>query len=319
MTWESTTSDADPGAGKIAFNNATLGSVSILYVDDADDASANIQPYVDSWDAVSNSTARGIVTVVKEGTASTYAVFKVSGAVTDASGYSKIPVTHVVSAGSFSDDDGVGVHFSYSGADAGSTDLVNDTSPQLGGTLDCNSQAIDLQGLADGLILDGDTDTTISSPTDDQIDFELGGSDLYRMTATGLTGKILNTVTAIATGQQSISSTSYADLTGATADITCQSTSSKVLVIIACSHYGANSFATVLRDTTDLAGNSDGVIQTSAASFQNGPMVFLDSPSSTSALTYKVQMKNSTGTTYSGWSSGATKCTITLIECAAGV
>ena len=94
-----------------------LSSVSILYVDDADDASADISSFVQSWDDVSNSTARGIVTVTKEGTPSTYALFKVSGAVTDASGYTKVPVTHVVSSGTFSNTDGVGVHFSYSGAD----------------------------------------------------------------------------------------------------------------------------------------------------------------------------------------------------------
>ena len=127
MTFESTTSDADPGAGKIAFNNGTLSSVSILYVDDADDAGADISSFVQSWDDVSNSTARGIVTVTKEGTPSTYATFKVSGAVTDASGYTKVPVTHIVSAGSFSDDDGVGVHFSYSGAD-GSGDIEGVTA-----------------------------------------------------------------------------------------------------------------------------------------------------------------------------------------------
>ena len=117
MTWSSSTSDADPGAGKIAFNNGTLSSVSILYIDDADDASADISGFVQSFDDVSNATARGIITVTKEGTASTYANFKVSGAVTDASGYTKVPVTHVVSSGSFSNTDGVGVHFSYSGAD----------------------------------------------------------------------------------------------------------------------------------------------------------------------------------------------------------
>jgi len=127
MTWSSSTSDADPGSGKIAFNHGTLSSVSILYVDDADDASADISGYVQSWDDVSNSTARGIVTITKEGTASTYAIFKVSGAVTDASGYTKVPVTHVVSNGSFSNTDGVGVHFGFSGADSavqltGSTD-----------------------------------------------------------------------------------------------------------------------------------------------------------------------------------------------------
>ena len=128
MTWSSSTSDADPGAGKIAFNHATLSSVSILYVDDADDASADITSYVQSWDDVSNAEARGIVTVTKEGTPSTYATFKVSGAVTDASGYTKVPVTHVVSSGSFSNTDGVGVHFSYSGADGAGTSLSGSTN-----------------------------------------------------------------------------------------------------------------------------------------------------------------------------------------------
>jgi hypothetical protein len=128
MTFESTTSDADPGAGKIAFNNGTLSSVSILYVDDADDASADISSFVQSWDDVSNAEARGIVTVTKEGTPSTYATFKVSGAVTDATGYTKVPVTHVVSAGTFSDNDGVGVHFSYSGADGSGTSLSGSTN-----------------------------------------------------------------------------------------------------------------------------------------------------------------------------------------------
>ena len=128
MTWSSSTSDADPGAGKIAFNNGTLSSVSILYVDDADDASADISSFVQSWDDVSNAEARGIVTVTKEGTPSTYATFKVSGAVTDASGYTKVPVTHVVSSGSFSNTDGVGVHFSYSGADGAGTSLSGSTN-----------------------------------------------------------------------------------------------------------------------------------------------------------------------------------------------
>ncbi|ANS05562.1 tail fiber protein [uncultured Mediterranean phage] len=124
MTWESTTSDADPGAGKIAFNNATLASVTILYVDDADDASADISAFVQSWDNVTNTTAKGYVHVAKEGANSTYAIFKVNGTVTDASGYTKVPVAHVVSAGSFSDGDGVGVQFVQSGSD-GSGSMSN--------------------------------------------------------------------------------------------------------------------------------------------------------------------------------------------------
>ena len=117
MTWDNSTADADNGAGKIAWNNATIASATVLYVDDVDDAGATIQPYVDTWDAVTNTTAKGYVQITKEGTTSTYALFKVSGAVTDATGYSKIAVTHVVSNGSFSDGDGVGVQFVQSGSD----------------------------------------------------------------------------------------------------------------------------------------------------------------------------------------------------------
>ena len=134
MTWNSSTSDADPGAGKIAFNNGTISSVSVLYIDDADDAGADISSYVQSWDDVTNSTARGIVTITKEGTASTYATFKISGSVVDASGYTKVAVTHIVSSGTFSNTDGVGVHFSYSGND-GSGDMSSFT---LAGTSGSN-------------------------------------------------------------------------------------------------------------------------------------------------------------------------------------
>jgi len=170
MTFESTTSDADPGAGKIAFNNGTPSSVSILYVDDADDASADISAYVQSWDDVTNTTAKGIVTITKEGTPSTYATFKVSGSVTDASGYTKVPVTHIVSAGSFSDNDGVGVHFSYSGND-GSGDM---TSFTLAGTSGSNQTITNGNTLtiAAGTGISttgGSTDTVTIAVTDDPV------------------------------------------------------------------------------------------------------------------------------------------------------
>ena len=144
MTWDNSTADADNGAGKIAWNHATIASATVLYVDDVDDAGATIQPYVDTWDAVTNTTAKGYVQITKEGTTSTYALFKVSGAVTDATGYSKIAVTHVVSNGSFSDGDGVGVQFIQSGNDGSGSlsNVVEDTTPQLGGMLDVNGQAL---------------------------------------------------------------------------------------------------------------------------------------------------------------------------------
>ena len=169
MTFSNSTSDADPGAGKIAFNNGTLSSVSILYVDDADDASADISGFVQSWDDITNTTARGIVTVTKEGTPSTYALFKVSGAVTDASGYTKVPVTHVVSSGTFSNADGVGVHFSYSGADGSDGDMTSFTLAGSSGSSQTitNGNTVTIAAGTGITTTGGSTDTVTIAVTDD--------------------------------------------------------------------------------------------------------------------------------------------------------
>ena len=73
------------------------------------------------------------------------------------------------------------------GVGSGLANVVDDTSPQLGGTLDANGNAIDMNGLADGIILDTDGDTTISAPTDDQIDIEIAGADDFTFTANTFT------------------------------------------------------------------------------------------------------------------------------------
>tara|TARA_R100001509_G_scaffold165299_1_gene146286 strand:- start:403 stop:2184 length:1782 start_codon:yes stop_codon:yes gene_type:complete len=138
MTFNNSTSDADPGAGKLALNNGTLASVTEIYFDDADDNSADISTFIQSFDDVANATGRGIVHIEKEGTPATFALYKVTGSVTDASGYTKVPVSHLVSNGTFSNSDGIRVDFSYSGNDGsgGITNVSGDTSPQLGGDLD---------------------------------------------------------------------------------------------------------------------------------------------------------------------------------------
>ena len=143
MTFSNSTSVADPGAGKVAFNNGTVSSVTVLSVDDVDDAGVSISTFVQSWDDIVNATARGIITVRKEATPTTFATFKVTGAVVNATGFSQVAVTHLVSSGSFTNLDGIGVEFIYAGTDgSGITDVVADTSPQLGGSLDTNEKTI---------------------------------------------------------------------------------------------------------------------------------------------------------------------------------
>lgn len=114
MLWDSDTSDADSGAGKIYFNNATLSSVTVVYVDDVDVNSVSINSFVDTWDDVGSSN-KGTITVKKKTDSSVYAQFKVSGAVTSASTYSKVAVTHQFSNGTFTDADAVDVVFTPAG------------------------------------------------------------------------------------------------------------------------------------------------------------------------------------------------------------
>ena len=65
----------------------------------------------------------------------------------------------------------------------GIANVVEDTTPQLGGTLDVNGNTIDMNG--NELILDVDADTSITADTDDQIDFKVGGSDKASLTSSG--------------------------------------------------------------------------------------------------------------------------------------
>jgi hypothetical protein len=70
---------------------------------------------------------------------------------------------------------------------------VTNTSVLLGA-----GEAVDLNGVADALVLDADADTTISAPTDDQIDIEIAGADDFRFTAntfTALSGSTIATNT----------------------------------------------------------------------------------------------------------------------------
>lgn len=68
-------------------------------------------------------------------------------------------------------------------------------------TLDSGA-TVDLNGIADSFILDADADTTISAPTDDQIDIEIAGADDFTFTAntfTALSGSSIATDTIVET------------------------------------------------------------------------------------------------------------------------
>lgn len=123
---------------------------------------------------------------------------------------------------------------------------------------------------------------------------------LSRGLGTGVGGKVLQVVSATKTDTFSTTSGTFVDITGLSVSITPSSTSNKILVLstIVYGHDSNNSGAhfTVNRGATVLKQynlNSLGSAYTDArfsTSFN-----YLDSPSSTSSLTYKLQMKTDSG------------------------
>jgi len=66
------------------------------------------------------------------------------------------------------------------------TNTIAETTGASGVTIDgllIKDTTVDVNGTADAIILDTDGDTTISSPTDDQIDIEIAGADDFTITA----------------------------------------------------------------------------------------------------------------------------------------
>jgi hypothetical protein len=124
-------------------------------------------------------------------------------------------------------------------------------------------------------------------------------------TATGF-GKLLQVVTATDTTNRTTTSTTFVTASNTlSVTITPSSASNKIFLIANFSgsnnSSGYDSTYTIFRDATNL-GTADGLVKIqngTSDSIMNIAINYLDSPSSTSALTYQVYARSqSTGTTH---------------------
>lgn len=116
-------------------------------------------------------------------------------------------------------------------------------------------------------------------------------------------GAILQVLQTTKTDTFSTSSTSFTDITGLSVSITPSSTSNKILVLFNVPVSASSSAAahlTLLRGSTEIFIGDAGGSRTRATAgshsvIHNGTtnfaVQFLDSPSSTSSVTYKIQIK----------------------------
>jgi hypothetical protein len=128
-------------------------------------------------------------------------------------------------------------------------------------------------------------------------------------------GAVLQVVSTVKTADQSTTSTSPVDVTDLSLNITPSSASNKVLVLVNINNIGNSQANTtyfrILRGATVLTSNSSGGAADTKDAFGSGgggglsnnerklgsaSITYLDTPSSTSALTYKVTFEVDAGT-----------------------
>lgn len=141
LTFDADTADSDQGSGKVWFDNATLTSATVMYVSKTNRAGSDIAAKLARFDDSSNPSpkAEGSLTRTSDDVQLTFAM----GAVTDATGYVKIAISDVAGPSSFTAADALSLQVERVGdAGSGLANIVEDTTPQLGGTLDTNAKQI---------------------------------------------------------------------------------------------------------------------------------------------------------------------------------
>ena len=166
-------------------------------------------------------------------------------------------------------------------------------------------------GITDGTILGTDVNST----------FDLTGKTVTLPAGTG--GKVLQVVTATDTTERGTTSTSF--VTGSntlSVSITPSSTSNKILVITNATILADNrAYYTIYRASTNLGDSTYGFVEFYPGDSTNYiisscSMSVLDSPSSTSALTYQVYFRDASGSGTSYLNYRGIKGTITCLEIA---
>lgn len=104
FTWDTGTSDADPGSGKLRVNHATIASATRIYLSETDYLGTDVAAIIATWDD-SNSAVRAYIHLRKASNPAVFAVFSLTAANTDAGTYDKLTVAYLTGAGSFASGD----------------------------------------------------------------------------------------------------------------------------------------------------------------------------------------------------------------------
>jgi len=150
-TFNSSTGSADPGTGKMSFNNASPDLVTEVYINNVDSFATDISAYIDEWGA-SNSTIKSIVLIRGIASPEELVSFNVTNVV-NSIGYRTLTVQYVTHTLNFTNLDAIQIfndRTGEKGADgAGSGDMNAATYDPLNKVAD----AFDMDNMVEGTSL----------------------------------------------------------------------------------------------------------------------------------------------------------------------
>lgn len=130
-TFNSSTSIADPGTGKLLLNNATPASVTSIAISETNADSVNMATWIAQLDD-STHNPRSTLAIFKNPT--NFAIYGINNAITDNGTWDTLPVTYITGAGTFSNLDSLYLGITLSGND-GSGGTVSTTGSPANGNL----------------------------------------------------------------------------------------------------------------------------------------------------------------------------------------
>ncbi len=143
-TYSTNTTGADPGSGFLRFNNASLASATSLFISETTGQGQAIQAEILTWFASTNPT-HSKLKLVKQTDPTTFAIFDVTGTITDNGTWDTITVAFVAGNGTFSNNDIINVQnsrigdagasstgFFWGGTSSGTNSITVTPSPSLG-------------------------------------------------------------------------------------------------------------------------------------------------------------------------------------------
>lgn len=113
-TYSTTTTASDPGSGFLRFNSATLSAATAFYVSETTGLAQAIAADLITWDDSTN-IIHGRLRMVKRSDPTVFALFNITGTITDNGAWDTMTVAYVAGNGAFANNDSVSIGYVSSG------------------------------------------------------------------------------------------------------------------------------------------------------------------------------------------------------------